>query len=69
LLATSVVQFTVYYYYYYYPVLILLLRWVSRHQKRRTILVKPIWIYWSKRHWVAVASAGQYANLYLAPDR
>jgi len=23
--------------------------WVSRHQKSRTILVKPIWIYWSKR--------------------
>jgi len=21
---------------------------VSRHQKSRTILVKPIWIYWSK---------------------
>jgi len=26
--------------------------------------VKPIWIYWRKRYWVAVASAGQYA-----PDR
>jgi len=35
--------------------------WVSRHQKSRTILVKPIWIYWSKRQWVAVASAGPYA--------
>jgi len=23
--------------------------WVSWHQKSRTILVKPIWIYWSKR--------------------
>jgi len=23
--------------------------WVSRHQKSRTIPVKPIWIYWSKR--------------------
>jgi len=23
--------------------------WVSRHQKNRTILVKPIWIYCSKR--------------------
>ena len=23
--------------------------WVSRRQKSRTILVKPIWIYWSKR--------------------
>ena len=29
--------------------------------------VKPIWIYWSKRQWVAVASAGPYANLH--PDR
>ena len=33
--------------------------------------VKPIWIllYWSKRQWVAVASAGPYASLHLAPDR
>jgi len=31
--------------------------------------VKPIWIYWSKRQWVAVASAWPYANLHLAPDR
>jgi len=23
--------------------------WVSWHQKSRTILVKPIWIYWSMR--------------------
>jgi len=30
---------------------------------------KPIWIYWSKRQWVAVVSAGPYANLHLAPDR
>jgi len=30
--------------------------------------VKPIWIYWSKRQWVAVASAGPYANLHLTPD-
>jgi len=42
--------------------------WVSWHQKRRIILVKPIWIYWSKRKWVAVASAGPYANLHLASD-
>jgi len=42
--------------------------WVSRHQKSRTILVKPIWIYWSKRQWVSEASAGPYANLHLAPD-
>jgi len=25
--------------------------------------------YWSKRHWVAVASAGPYASMHLAPDR
>jgi len=31
--------------------------------------VKPIWIYCSKRQWVALASAGPYANLHLAPDR
>ena len=30
--------------------------------------VKPIWIYWSKRKWVAVASAGLYASLHLIPD-
>ena len=24
--------------------------------------------YWSKRQWVAVASAGPYASLHLAPD-
>jgi len=31
--------------------------------------VKPIWFYWSKRQWVAVASAGLYAGLHLAPNR
>jgi len=31
---------------------------VSRHQKSKTRQVKPVWIYWSKRQWVAVASAG-----------
>jgi len=30
--------------------------WMSRHQKGKTRKVKPIWIYWSKRQWVAVAS-------------
>jgi len=30
--------------------------------------VKPIWIYWNKRQWVAVASARPYANLHLTPD-
>jgi len=29
---------------------------------------KPIWIYWSKREWEAVAPAGPYANLHLIPD-
>jgi len=33
-------------------------RWASTRK------VKPIWIYWSKRQWVAVASAGPYANLH-----
>ena len=30
--------------------------------------VKSIWIYWSKRRWVAVASAGLYASLHFIPD-
>jgi len=32
-----------------------LLRWASTK-------AKPIWIHWSKRQWVAVASSGPYAN-------
>jgi len=35
-------------------------KWASTRQ------VKPIWIYWSKRKWMAVASARPYANLQLA---
>jgi len=31
--------------------------------------IRPVWIYWCKRQWVAVASSGPYANLHLAPDR
>ena len=31
--------------------------------------VKTSEFYWSKRQWVAVASAGPYASLHLAPDR
>ena len=58
---------------YYRTIFVLLLlllpTWVSRHQKSRTILVKPIRIYRSKRQRVAVSSAGPYANLHLAPDR
>jgi len=36
---------------------------VSRYQKGKTRKVKPIWIDWSKRQWVAVASTRPYANL------
>ena len=38
---------------------------VSRHQEGKTRNVKPIWIYCSKRQWVAVASARSYANRHL----
>ena len=38
---------------------------VSRHQKGNTRKVKPIWIYRSKRQWVAVASAVPHAHLHL----
>ena len=31
--------------------------------------VKPNWISQSKRQWVAVESAGPYANQHLTPDR
>ena len=36
---------------------------VSQYQKRKTRKVKPIWIHWSKRKWVAVASARPYDNI------
>jgi len=36
-------------------------------RKVKTRKVKPIWIYCSKRQWVAVASAGQYASLQQMP--
>ena len=39
---------------------------VSRDQKGKTNLD---FSEWSKRQWVAVASAGPYASLHLAPDR
>ena len=38
---------------------------VSRYQKGKN----QSGFYWSKRQWVAVASAGPYASLHLAPDR
>jgi len=38
---------------------------VSRYQKSKT----KSGFYWSKRQWVAVASAGPYASLHLASDR
>jgi len=41
---------------------------VSRYQKVKTRKVTLSWIYWSKRQWVAVASAGPYANRHLTPD-
>ena len=37
---------------------------VSRYHKGKTS-----GFYWSKRQWVALASAGPYASLHLAPDR
>ena len=45
--------FYYYYYYYYYYIHLTAFysrtTWVSQHQKSRTILIKPIGIYWSKR--------------------
>jgi len=38
---------------------------VSRYQKGKN----QSGFYWSKRQWVAVASAGPYASLHLAPGR
>ena len=40
-----------------------LLRWASTRK------VNQSGFYWSKRQWVAVASAGPYASLHLDPDR
>jgi len=42
-------------------------RWAGT-RKVKPGRLKPIWIYWSKRQWVAVASAGPYASLHLIPD-
>jgi len=40
---------------------------VSQYQTGKTNL--DFRFYWRKRQWVAVASAGPYASLHLAPDR
>ena len=37
-------------------------------RKAKPRRLKPIWIYWSKRQWVAVASAGPYASPHPIPD-
>jgi len=42
-------------------------RWAGT-RKVKPGRLKPIRIYWSKRQWVAVASAGLYASLHLIPD-
>jgi len=42
--------------------------WVRWHQKGKTRKAKPIWIYCSKRQWVAGASVEPYANLQLGLD-
>jgi len=59
-----------YYYYYYYNLFMAPVLWPPGlcPGLLSTRKVKPIWIYWSKRYWVAVASAGPYANMHLAPD-
>jgi len=35
----------------------------------RKVKPKPIWIFWSKRQWMAMLPAGPNANLHLAPER
>ena len=54
-------------YYYHYTRLTALFpglpRWVSTRKENQSGL------HWSKRQWVAVASAGPYARLHLAPNR
>jgi len=53
------------YYYIHLTTVFSRTTWVSRHQK-----AKPSGFCWSKRWWVAVASAGPCANhLHLAPDK
>ena len=61
---TAINKYYYYYYYYYYYTCLKALCSVIWYQKR-----KPIWIYWSKSQWLAVASAEPYANLHLDPDR
>jgi len=42
---------------------------VSRYQKGKMRKIKPVWIYCSKRYWVAVASTAPCANLHFTADR
>ena len=54
-----------------------LVGWLHTHTHTRVTALFPAGtrkvnqsgFYWSKRQWVAVASAGPYASLHLAPDR
>jgi len=56
---------TYYYYYYYYSLFMAV--WILFGTTRVGRYQKPIWSSWNKRQWVAVASAGPYANLHLTP--
>jgi len=40
---------------------------VSRYHKGKTRKVKPIWIYWSKRQWVAMTSA-EHMQICISPQ-
>jgi len=55
------------YYYNYYTRLMALCPGLPGWASTRK--VKPVCFYWSKRQWVAVASAGPYKNLHLTPGR
>jgi len=70
LLAKFGLLYYCYYYYYHFmaPWTVSGTSQVSRYQKGKTRKLKLIWIY-GMRQWVAVASAGPYANLHLASDR
>jgi len=42
-------------------------RWAGT-RKAKPGRSEPIWVYWSERQWVAVASVGLYASLHLITD-